>query len=80
MKFKKIPEAIDKENAFFLPTNGRFWSSSARFHDKMLRRAKTRDPGKQAMIYLKLRGMLRPGTHELCTAEPNKFVLLYALF
>ena len=35
MKFKKILDAIIKEIAFFLPTNGRFCGSSAGFNDKI---------------------------------------------
>ena len=50
MKFKKILEAIGKEIAFFLPTNGRFWGSVAGFDDKMLPGTTTINPGNQGVF------------------------------
>jgi len=43
MKFKKILDAIIKEIAFFLPTNGRFCGPSTGFNDKIPPPAMTND-------------------------------------
>ena len=80
MKFRKIIQAIIKEFAFFLPFNGHFRGSAAVFPDKLLAQVRAINPGNPAVIFIKLHRQWMASPRNLCTGEPNKFVLLYALF